>query len=108
MAVVSSHTDFLQYTTEWITRLNRGGLFPVNDQTFLFFATIEKLVQVHLPSRLKRPKEIVKCDIIEMVMDHTLIQQQWVRLSQDIESENDVSDLLKEVVTKWVTIRVFH
>ena len=82
-------------------------MFPVNDQTFLFFTTIEKLVQIHLPSRLKRPKETVKCDVVERVMDHTLIQQQWAGLSQYIESENDVLDLLKVVVTKWVTMRGF-
>ena len=40
-------------------------------------------------------------------MDHTLVQQLWTVLSQDIEEEDYVSDLLKEVVTKWVTMRVF-
>ena len=107
MAVVSSHTDFLQYTTEWITKLNRGGLFPVNNQTFMFFSTIEKIVQSLLLSRLKRSKHTVKGEIVQTVIAHTLVQQQWTALSQDIADEDDVLELLKEIVTKWVTMRGF-
>ncbi len=30
MAVMGETTDFTQYTTEWIDKVNRGGLFPLN------------------------------------------------------------------------------
>ena len=29
--------DFLSYTREWLEKVNRGGLFPLNDETFVFF-----------------------------------------------------------------------
>ena len=28
--------DFLSYTREWLEKVNRGGLFPLNDETFVF------------------------------------------------------------------------
>ena len=39
MAVESDHRDFLDYTKDWIDRVNRGGLFPLNDITFEFFCS---------------------------------------------------------------------
>lgn len=95
--VVSSHANFLEYTTEWLTKLNRGGLLPVNDQTFLFLSTIEKLVQSLFPSRIARSKEDTSNgEIVETVMahDHTLVQHQWTVLSLDMDDENDVLELL--------------
>ncbi len=34
MSVGSGSSDFLEYTKEWMSRVNRGGLFPLNNQTF--------------------------------------------------------------------------
>ena len=38
MAVQNKHDDddFLAYTRQWIDKVNRGGLFPLNDGTFQF------------------------------------------------------------------------
>jgi coiled-coil and C2 domain-containing protein 1 len=37
MAVGSEDTsDFLEYTKVWINKVNRGGLFPLNNITFIF------------------------------------------------------------------------
>ena len=47
--VESEHSDFLNYTEDWIGKVNHGGLFPVNDMTYCFFVAIEKLVRVLLP-----------------------------------------------------------
>ena len=45
MAVLSEHDCFLEYTKEWVQRVNRGGLFPLNNTTYLFFISIEKQVR---------------------------------------------------------------
>ena len=49
MAVESEHSDFLNYTKDWIGKVNRGGLLPLNDMTYCFFVAIEKVVRVLLP-----------------------------------------------------------
>ena len=33
--------EFLQYTKLWVEQVNRGGLFQVNDDTYLFFQAME-------------------------------------------------------------------
>ena len=37
MAVCSEneHDDLLSYTKEWINKVDRGGLFPINEKRFL-------------------------------------------------------------------------
>ena len=35
MAVAGSETGLLDYTKEWIERINRGGLFPINDEMMM-------------------------------------------------------------------------
>ncbi len=37
MSVMGEPTDFTQYTTEWMDKVNRGGLF---DESFRFFCTV--------------------------------------------------------------------
>lgn len=37
MANSSTNTSFYKYTLEWMTSIDRGGLFYINDNTFIFF-----------------------------------------------------------------------
>ena len=48
MAVVSNDhdPDLLSYTRLWFETTNRGGLFPLNDETFSFFVEVEKIVRI--------------------------------------------------------------
>ncbi len=52
MSVGSGSSDFLEYTKEWMSRVNRGGLFPLNNQTFLLFSEIERTARTLLASRI--------------------------------------------------------
>lgn len=36
MAVNGDESDFLQYTRGWLVKINRGGLFEVNDLAYQF------------------------------------------------------------------------
>lgn len=49
MAVESECSNVFEYTKEWMDKVNRGGLFPLNDITYQLFIAIEKEVQVILP-----------------------------------------------------------
>ncbi len=42
MAVAGEGDDVLAYTSEWLTLVNRGGLFSLNDNTFTFFGNRDK------------------------------------------------------------------
>ena len=41
MAIDGEDTSFLDYTKVWTRAVNWGGLFDVNDGTFLFFKAVE-------------------------------------------------------------------
>ena len=41
MAIDGNETSLMDYTKEWIEKINRGGLFEVKDNTFQLFQAIE-------------------------------------------------------------------
>ena len=49
MAVGGNETSFHHYTTEWIRKVNRGGLFYINDDAYKLFYRIEQEVRTRLP-----------------------------------------------------------
>jgi hypothetical protein len=48
MAVTNEETDFAEYSSEWFHKVNRGGLFPINE-TLTFFIAVEKVTRVTWP-----------------------------------------------------------
>ena len=107
MAVEGTETSFLDYTKEWIERVNRGGLFRVNDKAFVFFTHLELRVRTYLPKLLRTSsgitKEEVLCDIVE---NEDLILS-WMAAIGDFEDEWLASELLQHVSELWLTIRGF-
>ena len=99
--------DFLAYTKFWIKKVNHGGLFQLNDNTFRLFVCIEKEVQLFYQSTwqslmliqlfLKRVLSIVSCTVR---MWRTLLSRwrEWC-------NRTDAIELLQEIVTLWVTVR---
>ena len=101
--------DFLSYTREWLEKVNRGGLFPLNDETFGFFVLLEKEVRILLPAHLVKQansKEEFEQLIIERLVENEEIQWRWLLISQCVDSENAI-ELLQDIVKLWVTVRGF-
>lgn len=96
------------YTKVWQQKVNRGGLFKLNDQHFELFVAIEKVVQALLPKHTTAT-EISKDikDVLDPVLKDEDVQFFWAILSQDIDSEEEADELLEEMVNKWVTVRGF-
>ena len=91
-------------------KVNRGGFFPLNDDTFNFFICIEKEVQVVLPSYMAKPtdsSEEYKETVIKQIMNSQDVEWNWTLISQCIDAEEDAIELLQAIVTLWVTIRGF-
>jgi len=45
--------SFLNYTLEWTRKVGRGGLFYINNSTYLFYKEVEICTQVHLIPHLR-------------------------------------------------------
>lgn len=92
MAVASEGGDVLSYTRKWMDLVNRGGLFPLNDNSFHLFIEIEKCVRVFLHKHLtksKSDKESFQRSVQDRVIENEDIQFYWTLLSQDIENPHD-------------------
>lgn len=100
MAVNREEGSFLEYTTEWVRKVNRGGLFEVNDTTFALFREIELCIRDHLTSTLSassiaqpNPKDL----LIKAAYEGIDVQFCWLLLSTDIDSLNFADELLKKL-----------
>ena len=107
MAVVGESCDLFEYTKEWLEKVNRGGLFPVNDETFTFFVSVEKVVRRVLTALVTNVSQDVnlKQEVVQKASQDADVQFYWTLLSQDISSEEDAVMLLNEILNLWVTIR---
>ena len=54
MAVMGKESSFYEYTKEWLKLVNRGGLFQVNEPTYLFYRAVEAKTRIYLPQYLSK------------------------------------------------------
>ena len=105
IAITSDETDFTQNTSEWF---NRGGLFPINDETLMFFVTVEKITWVQLPQQYSPDNHsTIKQSVMKAISEDVDVQFHWTLISQDIDEEEDAIELLTEISDMWVAIRGF-
>ena len=105
-------SSLLDYTKEWVERVNRGGLFDVSDEAYRLFVSIEMAMRSKLTEHLKKQKMTEdsregKSAIIDFVLKNDDIQFYWSMLSIDIEEEEHNSELLQHIIQLWLTIRGF-
>ena len=106
MAMAGENDDFKSYTRQWFDLINRGGLFPLNDQSFAFFVAVEKKVRMVLPNLVSSESTSLE-DTVEKILNDDDIQWEWCLLSQDIDSSDESAEVLKDIVKLWVTVRGF-
>ena len=107
---VEGEDDFDLYTKKWFDLVNRGGLFPLNEKTLMFFAEVEKCVRALLPKHViheESDKATFKDVLLKNIVQNEDVQFHWVLLSQDIDDPQNGEALLVEIVKLWVTIRGF-
>ena len=108
MAVEGEGDDVQTYTRNWIDKVNRGGLYPINDSSFQLFVEIEKKVRVYLTKHLRNREsnmELLQQNVIEKVVGCDDVQFQWSLLSVNIENAEDEQLVIQDIVKLWVTIR---
>lgn len=109
MAVEGDESSYYKYTQEWIRSIDRGGLFHVNDATFLFFCAVEIQTQHHLPSHLRQSTDHRKSkeSLIQAISSDKDVLSTWNTMAVDISDENQANELLNLLIEQWITIRGF-
>ncbi len=109
MAVNGEDGSLLEYTTKWIGLVNRGGLFEVNDTAYTFFREIETKIRKKLLMAFNRKTsdQDLRESIIVSVASDDNVQFYWTILSADIENETCATEVLKQIIGAWLTVRGF-
>ena len=112
--VEGTSTSLLDYTKNWVERVNRGGLFEVNDEAYFLFVAIESAMRSKLTNHLKKSigatndeETGAKAAIVDFVSRDGEVDLYWSKLSSDILDDSHCMELLKEVIGLWLTIRGF-
>ena len=112
MSVEGPESSLLDYTKEWMARINRGGLFDISDEGYSLFVAIELALRDKLTQHLhhsavsgQRDLQASKGSIIDTVSADPEVEFRWTFVSLDIEDEVVGTQLLKHVVELWLTIR---
>jgi len=110
MTSIGEESSFYDYTLEWMSSIDRGGLFCISYNTFSFFKAIEVKTQDLLPQHLatKCKGDVPdKGDLIQRIAEDDDVQFWWSMLAIYIPDENLSAELLRMLIDMWVTIRGF-
>lgn len=98
-------SSFYQFTKAWVEKVNRGGLFLVNDSLYDVFYSLE----IHLSEYLKTAlssQGLDKSKIVPLLCEDNEVQFLWSVLTFDLD-EGSSEKVLEDVVKLWITIRGF-
>lgn len=100
--------DETQGTEEWINSIDRGGLWHVNDNTYLIFYLMEEVIRKHLTVQAaKTLKETTRKEVLDAVLSNEDILFQWSLLTTAIGDEVG-GPLLNKIAELYFTVRGFH
>lgn len=98
-------TTFQDFTKEWITKVNRGGLFCINDELYDVFVAMEKAIRPFLKD-MAANGGMEKEKVMDCILDDSELQEKWSEKSDEL-CEEMGKKLLRGIVNLWVTIRGF-
>ena len=107
MAVPGEISSYYDYTKEWVEQVNRGGLFIINNETYLFFKQLVLLTRHHLAKELNPSVQGAKKsrdNIISDIKSDDDLLFLWEMLVVYISAER-ADKLLTDIVTLWLSIR---
>ena len=99
--------DFLSYTKTWINRVDRGGLFPVNNTAYLLFKQLEIEIQKNYNYKKLMTSLPTRDEIVKFITESKDVQFYWYLISSDVEEEEANQELLCMIVDLWIVIRGF-
>ena len=102
--VESELEDFLAFTKKWVKVTNRGGLFIIKDNVYLFFLMLELKLRKLQPSILQKTS---KNKVITEIMTSDDVKLQWCIIAPHLKDERASQELLKLITELWITIRCF-
>ena len=102
---MENNDTFLAYTSAWLDKVDRGGLYHVNDLCFEIFSEIEHSTHEELKDKFSStPSPSTIEQICNNVCKDPDVSRLWSIGSIDIPSQKKC-DVLYHIVQEWVTLR---
>lgn len=105
---LTSNASLLEYTKKWVTIVNRGGLFEINDSFYLFIEKVEKICRslINLDLLATYCGENLLTVLLNKLENDVLLDEAWHELTRSIEAHNDLLQQLRnKIFVKWINIR---
>ena len=100
--------SFLESTNKWIDCSNRGGLFEVSDQAYIFFRSMEYEVRKFFNVKLIviYNGENLKDILLQRMLKSRRIINNFDEISNKVETEENIKTfVLKKIMIYWINIR---
>lgn len=99
---VSTGRTFLTYTKEWIDAQNRGRLFQVSDEVYLFFRSMELVSRAFLTtSNLHNMRELnLNKVLLDNISTNFRVQSYWCALT-DSKLNGDTSKVFLDIIIRY-------
>ena len=98
-------SSFFQFTKEWVDRVNRGGLFVVNNALYDVFHSLEVLLSEHLKN-IPTSHGLDQSKVVSLLCEDNEVQFLWSTISFDLDEETS-QRILMDIVKLWITLRGF-
>ena len=104
----SDDPSILDYTREWVDRINRGGLMQVADEFYLFIKNIEITCQkvLNIDFIIAYAGQNIFEKIYERIISDENLSTDWEILTRQIVNKTLCDKLKEKIVKKWVNIRI--
>ena len=99
---ITSGRTFLAYTKEWIEAQNRGRLFTVSDDVYLFFRAMEVVSRGLLTtSNVHRMSELnINTTLKDKISSNYQVQTYWSSLTNS-KLSGDASKVFFDIITRY-------
>ncbi len=96
---------FLQYTTKWVEKIDRGGLFRFNDEVYKFLRSMEIQTLKCLNKNVLLAPNINNI-LMTQLNDNPYVQRCWDSLVANRLPQEFSSYLLRAIKVRWIKLRV--
>ncbi len=107
MQSITSGRTFLTYTKEWIDAQNRGRLYQISDEVYLFFRAMELVCKEFLTiSNLHNMSELnINTVLMENISSNYRVQTYWCTLTDNKISGECSKKFLEVIIRFYIKLR---
>jgi len=104
---LNDESSINDYTCHWVQQVNRGGLFIVNQQFYLFVKLMEHIARIILNKNLliQYCGQDIRAVLIQRFQGNSILLDSWNAMTKDLHNKGLSTKLLNAIYLKWANTR---